>query len=84
MTEILGACDNSEYNGNNLLMANNKEEYVLVSGFEIFKFATEYKRMDLISIVGDNMVLYPIALGEVNTFFYTRKRRRKFIKKLRR
>ena len=68
MTEFSGAADNSsDFDGNTLLLQCENNEYVYISGLEIVKFKTDDKIKDYISLIGNNMVLYAIILGEKYT-----------------
>ena len=68
MTEISGAADNSsDFDGNILLLQCENNEYVFISGLEIFKFKTDDKIIDYISLMGNNMIPYAIIVGEKYT-----------------
>ena len=70
MTEFSGAADNSsDFDGNTLLLHCENKGYVYVSGFEIFKLKTDGKFIDYISLMGNNMILYAIIIGEKYTYF---------------
>ena len=46
-------------------------EYLYISGYGIFRFTTEYKKINCISIMGSKTIPYPIVIGEKNTYFLT-------------
>ena len=46
MTELSGANDNFDFDGNTLLLECEDNEYVYISGLEIFKFKTNDKIID--------------------------------------
>ena len=69
MTESSGANDSPDYDGNTLLLEFEDNEYVYISGLEIFKFKTDDKIIDYISLIGNNMVPYALAVGEKYTYF---------------
>ena len=52
------------FDGNTLLLEGENNEYVYISGLEIIKFETEDKNIDYISLMGNNIIPYPIAIGE--------------------
>ena len=69
MTEFSGAADNSsDFDGNTLLHQCENSEYVYISELEIFKFKTDDKIIDYISLMGNNMIPYVIILGEKYTY----------------
>ena len=55
-TQFSGANDSSGFDGNTLLLECEDNEYVYISGLEIFKFKTDDKITDYISLMGNNMV----------------------------
>ena len=70
MTEFSGAADNSStFDRNTLLLECQDNEFVYISGLEIIKFKTDDKFIDYISLIGNNMVLYAIMVGEKYTYF---------------
>ena len=69
MTEESGACDGSDFDGNTILVGDNGNETIFISGFEIIKFSAEEKIIDLKSLMGNNMISIAIAAGENYTFF---------------
>ena len=64
MTEFSGAGDKDDFDGNTLLLECGDNEYVYVSGLEIFKFKADDKIRDYISLMGNNMIPYAIIIGE--------------------
>ena len=69
MTEFSGANNSHDYDGNTLLLEFEDNQYVYISGFEIFKFKTDDKIIDYISLIGNNMIPYTFAVGEKYTYF---------------
>ena len=70
MSEFSGAANNSpDFDGNTLLLECEDNEYVYISGLEIFYFKTEDKLIDYISLMGNNMVPYAFIIGEKYTYF---------------
>ena len=69
MTEFSGANDSSDFDGNTILLECGDNEYLYISGHEIFKFKTDDKIIDYISLMGNNMVPYAIIFGEKYTYF---------------
>ena len=69
MTDISGARDKNDFDGNTLLLECEDNEYVYISGGEITKFNTDDKIIDYISLMGDNMIPYAIMIGERYTYF---------------
>ena len=70
MTEFSGAADNSsDFDGNTLLLEFEDRKYVYLSGLEITEFGTSDKVVDCVSLMGNNMVLYAIILGQKFTYF---------------
>ena len=63
-TEFSGANNSHDYDGNTLLLEFEDNEYVYISGLEIFKFKTDDKIIDYISLIGNNMISYAIMIGE--------------------
>ena len=68
MTQFSGANDSSSFDGNTLLLECENNEYVYVSGLETFKFKTDDKIIDYISLMGNNIVPYAIIIGEYTHF----------------
>ena len=69
LTEFSGANDNSDFDGNTLLLECEDNEYVYISGLETFEFKTNDKIIDYISLMGTNMVPYTFAIVEKYTYF---------------
>ena len=69
MTEFSGANNSQDYDGNTLLLEFEDNEYVYISGLEIFKFKSDDKIIDYISLIGNNMIPYTFAVGEKYTYF---------------
>ena len=69
MIQFSEAKDNSSFDGNTLLLECEDIEYVYISGLEIFKFKTDDKIIDYISLIGNNMIPYTFAVGEKYTYF---------------
>ena len=61
--------DRSNFDGNTILLECDNNEYVYISGLEIIKFEIEDKIIEYISLMGNNMIPYPIAIGEKFTYF---------------
>ena len=73
MTQFSGAADNSShFDGNTLLLQCENKEYLYISGRGIFKFKTNDKFIDYISLMGNNMIPYAIMVGEKYTYFLNR------------
>ena len=73
MTEFSRSQDRVNFDGYTLLLECENNEYLYISGLEIIKFEIEDKIIDYISLVGNNMIPYPIAVGEKFTnFLYNR------------
>ena len=70
LTEFSGAANNdSDFEGNTLLLQCENKEYVYISGFEIFKFKTDDKIIDYISLMGNKMIPYAHIVREKYTNF---------------
>ena len=70
MTEFSGSANNnSEFDGNTLLVECENNEYVFISGLEITKFKIDDKIIDYISLMGNNMIPHAIMIGEKHTYF---------------
>ena len=83
MTEESGALPGGKYDGKSLLLElisapecnslvvtiSEFNEYLFISGFEIFRFNTEDKIRDFISNIGNNIVVYAPALAKKGTYF---------------
>ena len=77
ITEFSGADDNPDFDGNTLLLELEDNEYIYISGLEIFIFKTDDKIIEYISLMGNNMVPQVVMVGEKNTYF--RNHNHKFI-----
>ena len=70
MTEFSGVGDNnSDCDGKTFSLESEDNEYVYISGLEMFQFKTAYKFIDYISLMGNNMSPYTFAIGEKYTYF---------------
>ena len=69
MIEFSGADDSSDFDGTTVFLECEDNEYVYKSGFQIFKLKTDDKIIDYISLMGNNMCPYTIAIEEKGTFF---------------
>ena len=69
MTEFSEAEDKVKFDGNTLLLQCENNEYVYISGLEIFKFKTDDKIIDYIFLMGNNMIPYTFAVRENYTNF---------------
>ena len=67
MTELSGAYDNPNFDGNTILQECQDNEYKHISGREIIKFKTDDKILDYISLIGKNMSPYTFAIGKKYT-----------------
>ena len=62
MTDFLGADDKIDFDGKTLLLDCEDDEHVHISGLEMFKFKTDDKIIDYISLMGYNLCPYAILL----------------------
>ena len=69
MKEFSRAEDKEQFDGYTYLLEVEDIEYLFISGLELFKFKTDVKIIDYISLIGNNMVLYDILIGQKYTFF---------------
>ena len=69
LTEFSGAGDSFDFDGNTILLQCKDNEYVHISGFEIFIFKTDDRVIDYISLMGNNMCPYTNAIGKKYTYF---------------
>ena len=69
MTQFSGANDSSGFDGNTFLLECENNEYVYVSGLEIFIFKTDDKIIECISLIGNNLIPYTFTVGENYTYF---------------
>ena len=65
MTKFSGADDSSGFDVNTILLQCEDNEYLYISGFEIFKFKSDDEIIDYISLMGKCMCPYFIATGEI-------------------
>ena len=68
MTEFSGAMDNSNFDGNTLLLEVEDKKYIYISSLEIFEFRTDDKILDFISLMGTKLVPYTFAVGKKYTY----------------
>ena len=75
MTEFSGAEDKKLFNGNTVLLntgkENNKYKYVYIGGDQVCSFLTNDKIYKYISIMGNNLTPYSIAVGYENIYYLT-------------
>ena len=64
MTEFSGAGDKIDFYGITLLLECESNEYVYFFGHEIFKFKTDDKILDYLSLICNNMIPCTFAVGE--------------------
>ena len=69
MTDFSGTVDNVGFDDKTLLLEVEDNEYAYISGLENFKFKTDDKVIDYISLMGNNIVPYAIMIGEKCTYF---------------
>ena len=69
MTEFSGALNNSNLDGNTVLLECEDSKYVYISGLEVFEFRRSDKFIDYISLMGNNMIPYTFAVGEKYSYF---------------
>ena len=69
LTQFSGAIDSSGFDGNTLLLECENNDYVYISGLEIFKFKSDDKIIFYISLMGNKMIPYAIIVGEKYTYF---------------
>ena len=68
--QFSGAVDNSsDFDGKTILLECENNEYVYISGLEIYKFKTNDQIIDRISLMGNNTISYCFAIGENYTYF---------------
>ena len=68
LTIFSRANDNSDFDGNILLLEREDNEYVYISGLETFKFKSDDKIIDYISFMGNNLIPYNFAGGLIYIF----------------
>ena len=69
MTRFPGASDKIDFDRNTLLLKCENNEYVYISGLEIFHFKTDDKIIDYNFLMGNNKIPYIFAVGEKYTYF---------------
>ena len=69
MPEFSGDLNNSNFDGNTILLECEDSENVHISGLEIFEFRIDEKILDYISLMGNIMIPYTFAVGEKYTYF---------------
>ena len=69
MTEFSEAMDNPFYDGNTILLEIEGNEYMYISGSELYEFKTEGEIVDYTSLMGNNMCPYAVLIGEEYTYF---------------
>ena len=65
MTEISNTGDKEEFDGNTLVLECEDNEYVYISGLEIFRSKADDKLLGYMSRMGNNMIPYNFAVGEI-------------------
>ena len=68
ITEMSGACDNSDFDGKTKLVGSDVKGFIFISGFEIINFKTEDKMIEYISLLSNNLIPTAIAMREKNIF----------------
>ena len=61
MTEISGALDNSNFDGNTILLKCEDSKNIYISGLEIFEFRASDKIIDYISLMGNSLTPYVLC-----------------------
>ena len=83
MTEMSGAFDKTEFDGNNILLKiseeNGKKRYMYIGGDMICSFLTNDNIYKYISNMGNNSSSWSVAIGADNIYFLTS--HSKFIKR---
>ena len=67
MTEFSVALNNSNFDGNTILLGCEDTKYVYISGLEVFDFRTDQKILDYISFLGKNKIPHTFPVGEKYT-----------------
>ena len=62
MTELSCAVDKFDFDGNSLLLECEDNEYVYISGLEIFKFKSDDKILDYIPLMGNKKIPYTFVV----------------------
>ena len=73
LTEISGALNNPNFDGNAVLIKFEDSKYLYISGPENFEFRTSDKITAYISLMGNNKIPYVFALGLRYTYFISTK-----------
>ena len=68
MTEISGAPNNPKFDGNTILLEYEYSKNIYISRLEIFEFMTSVKIIDYVSLMGNNMTRYVLAVGSRYTY----------------
>ena len=75
MTEVSGAYDKKSYDVNNILLKiseeNDRHRWVYVGGDKVSSFLTDDDFYKYISIMGNNLTPFSIAIGQENIYFFT-------------
>ena len=69
MTEFSEAYVDSFFDGNTVILGCGDTLYPYISGFELLKFRTDDEIIGSISLMGNNMCSYFLAIGEKCTHF---------------
>ena len=69
MTEFTAALNNPNFDGNTILLKCEDSKYNYISGLQVFEFRTDDKILDYISLMGNNMIPYTFAVGDIYTYF---------------
>ena len=64
MTNFSASNDSSDFHGNTTLLECADKEKLYISGLEVLKFKTDDKLITYTSLVGNNMCLSTITIGE--------------------
>ena len=68
-TEFSGALNNPNFDGNTILLECEDSKYIYISGLDVFKFRTDDKILDYITLMGNNMIPYTFVVGDRYTYF---------------
>ena len=69
VTDFSGGLDDSNLDGNTIILQYEDSKYIYISGLEILEFRTDDKILEYLSLMGNNMIPYTSAVGEKYTFF---------------
>ena len=69
MTEFSRALDNSNFDGNTILLECEDSNYFYISGLEIFEIRTSDKFTNYISLMCNNMTPYVFTQGSRYSYF---------------